>query len=84
MVEADYLLVARRRQLRRLRRAGPALEREDLRGRVIGLVGHGHLAVTTKAFDEAAHRVSRQLLMQTLVNLIYGIAIGASGRDHCQ
>src|SRR5690349_3569657 len=53
------------------------LEREELRGRVIGLVGHGHLAVTTKAFDEAAHRVSRQLLMQTLVNMIYGVAIGA-------
>src|SRR5689334_896613 len=53
------------------------LEREDLRGRVIGLVGHGHLAVTTKAFDEAANRVSRQLLMQTLVNMMYGLAIGA-------
>jgi hypothetical protein len=53
------------------------LEREELRGRVIGLVGHGHLAVTTKAFDEAASRVSRQLLMQTLVNVIYGVAIGA-------
>jgi len=52
------------------------LEREELRGRVIGLVGHGHLAITTKAFDEAASRVSRQLLMQTLVNMIYGIAIG--------
>src|SRR6185369_12582881 len=47
------------------------LEREELRGRVFGLVGHGHLAVTTKAFDEAASRVSRQLLMQTLVNAIY-------------
>jgi predicted PurR-regulated permease PerM len=53
------------------------LEREELRGRVIGLIGHGHLAVTTKAFDEATSRVSRQLLMQTLVNVIYGIAIGA-------
>jgi len=53
------------------------LEREDLRGRVIGLIGHGHLAVTTKALDEAASRVSRQLLMQTLVNMIYGITIGA-------
>ena len=29
------------------------LERRDLRDRVIGLVGHGHLAITTKAFDEA-------------------------------
>jgi predicted PurR-regulated permease PerM len=54
------------------------LERDDLRGRVIGLVGHGHLAVTTKAFEEASERVSRQLLMQALVNAIYGacVAIG--------
>jgi len=52
------------------------LEREELRGRVFGLVGRGHLAVTTKAFDEAASRISRQLLMQTLVNAIYGAAVG--------
>lgn len=49
------------------------LEREELRGRLLGLFGHGHLAVTTKAFDEAGKRVSRQLLMQTLVNVIYGV-----------
>ena len=53
------------------------LERRDLRDRVIGLVGQGQLAITTKAFDEAGARVSRQLLMQSLVNLIYGIAAGA-------
>lgn len=52
------------------------LEREDLRGRIIGLIGHGHLAVTTKAFDEAGQRVSRQLLMQTLVNAVYGVGVG--------
>jgi predicted PurR-regulated permease PerM len=54
------------------------LERDDLRGRLIGFIGHGHLAVTTKAFDEASERVSRQLLMQVLVNAIYGacVAIG--------
>jgi predicted PurR-regulated permease PerM len=52
------------------------LEREDLRSRIIGLVGHGHLTVTTKAFDEAGQRVSRQLLMQTLVNAIYGTGVG--------
>ena len=40
------------------------LEREDLRGRIISVVGHGHLAVTTRAFEEAGARVSRQLLMQ--------------------
>jgi predicted PurR-regulated permease PerM len=52
------------------------LERRDLRDRLIGLFGHGQLAVTTKAFDEAGTRVSRQLLMQSLVNLVYGIAVG--------
>jgi hypothetical protein len=54
------------------------LEREDLRDRLIGLFGHGHLAVTTKAMEEAGQRVSRQLLLQTLVNLIYG-TIAATG-----
>jgi predicted PurR-regulated permease PerM len=52
------------------------LEREELRGRLLGLIGHGHLAATTRAFDEAGERVSRQLLIQATVNLIYGVAIG--------
>jgi hypothetical protein len=52
------------------------LERRDLRNRLIGLFGHGQLTVTTKAFDEAGTRVSRQLLMQSLVNLVYGIVAG--------
>ncbi|MEO6223979.1 MAG: AI-2E family transporter, partial [Vicinamibacterales bacterium] len=49
------------------------LERRDLRDRLIGLIGHGHLTFTTKAFDEAGSRVSKQLLMQSLVNTIYGV-----------
>src|SRR5688572_27609634 len=53
------------------------LERRDLRDRIIGLFGYRQLAITKKAFDEAATRVSRQLLMQSLVNLLYGIAAGA-------
>lgn len=53
------------------------LERRELRDRLIGLFGQGRLASTTKAFDEAGTRVSRQLLMQSLVNLIYGVAAGA-------
>jgi predicted PurR-regulated permease PerM len=48
--------------------------RRDLRDRLIGLIGHGQLATTTKAFDEAGGRVSRQLLMQSLVSLLWGIA----------
>lgn len=51
------------------------LERRDLRDRLIGLIGHGQLATTTKAFDEASSRVSRQLLMQSLVSLLYGSAV---------
>ncbi len=51
------------------------LERRDLRDRLIGLIGHGQLATTTKAFDEAARRVSRQLLMQSVVSLLYGVAV---------
>jgi len=52
------------------------LEREDLRGRLLRLIGHGNLAATTRALDEAGERVSRQLLMQTIVNATYGAAIG--------
>ena len=51
------------------------LDRRDLRDRLIGLIGHGHLAVTTRAFDEAGTRVSRQLLMQSLVNVVYGTIV---------
>jgi predicted PurR-regulated permease PerM len=52
------------------------LERRELRDRLIGLIGLGQLATTTRAFDEAGTRVSRQLLMQSLVNLVYGMAAG--------
>ncbi len=52
------------------------LERRDLRDRLIGLFGHGRLTVTTKAFDEAGSRVSRQLLMQSLASLVYGVVAG--------
>ena len=54
------------------------LERDELRSRLIRLFGYGRLAVTTKAFDEAGSRVSRYLLVQSLVNLLYavGVAVG--------
>ena len=52
------------------------LERRDLRDRLIGVIGQGRLTMTTKAFDEASTRVSRQLLMQSLVNAIYGLVAG--------
>jgi predicted PurR-regulated permease PerM len=52
------------------------LERGDLRNRVIRLVGYGRLTLATKALDEAGRRISRYLLMQSLINGSYGVAIG--------
>ncbi|MFN2445151.1 MAG: AI-2E family transporter [Vicinamibacterales bacterium] len=52
------------------------LERHDIRDRLIVLLGQGRVATTTRAFDEATWRVSRYLLMQTLVNVTYGVAVG--------
>jgi len=49
--------------------------REDLRDRVIRLIGPGRLNLTTQAMDDAATRVSRYLLMQTLTNAIFGLAV---------
>src|SRR4029079_7655991 len=51
-------------------------ERRNLRDRLLGLIGHGRLSITTKAFDEASTRVSKQLMMQSLVNAIYGLVAG--------
>ena len=53
------------------------IRREDLRDRVLSLVGRGRLTMTTKALDEAGARVSRYLLMQLIVNGSYGAAVSA-------
>jgi predicted PurR-regulated permease PerM len=50
------------------------LGREELRNRVMRLVGHGHVSITTRAVDEASQRISRYLLMQFFVNAGYGAA----------
>jgi predicted PurR-regulated permease PerM len=52
------------------------LDREDLRNRMIRLFGHGRLVATTRAFDEAGRRVSRYLLVQSFVNLVYALGVG--------
>jgi predicted PurR-regulated permease PerM len=53
------------------------IRREDLRDRVISLVGRSHLTVTTKALDEAGERISRYLLTQFAINASYGAAVAA-------
>lgn len=50
-------------------------QREDLRDRMIRLVGEGRLTVTTQVIDDAARRVSRYLLMQVIINATYGAAV---------
>jgi predicted PurR-regulated permease PerM len=52
------------------------LERQALRNRLIRLIGYGRLSTTTRALDEAGERISRYLLMQTVVNGSFGLAIG--------
>ncbi len=51
------------------------LEREDLRNRIIRLIGRGLISSTTRAMDDAGARVSRYLLMQLVVNVTYGIPV---------
>lgn len=51
------------------------LKREDLRSRLLRLIGQGHISATTRAMDDAGARVTRYLLMQLLVNVTYGIAV---------
>ena len=52
------------------------IRREDLRNRLISLTGNGHLHLVTQTLDEASARVSKYLLIQSLVNAGYGIFIG--------
>jgi len=47
-------------------------EKDTLRDRIIRLAGVKDLHRTTRAMDEAGTRVSRYLLLQTLVNIAFG------------
>ena len=51
------------------------LRREDLRRRLIRLIGKGRISAATHAMDDAGARVFRYLLMQLLVNVSYGIPV---------
>ena len=52
------------------------IKREDLRNRVIGMLGHGHLTGTTRIIVDAAQRLSRFLLNLLLVNVGTGVIFG--------
>lgn len=50
-------------------------QREDLRERMIRLMGQNRLDVTTRAFDDAGSRISRYLLAQLTINVTYGVPV---------
>jgi predicted PurR-regulated permease PerM len=52
------------------------LQKEDLRDRVIRLLGSGDLHRTTVAMDEAGRRLSRYFLTQLGLNAGFGIIVG--------
>jgi predicted PurR-regulated permease PerM len=53
------------------------LQREDIRDRFLRLAGTADLQRTTAALDDAASRLSRFFLMQTLLNSGFGLVIAA-------
>ena len=53
------------------------IQREDLRDRLVRLLGANEMHTTVTALDDAAQRVSRYLLMQSLINGIQGTLVAA-------
>ncbi|MGA7240457.1 MAG: AI-2E family transporter [Bryobacteraceae bacterium] len=52
------------------------IEQHDLRNRIFRLAGMGQLNLMTQALDDATKRVSRYLILQLLVNLVFGVVWG--------
>ena len=52
------------------------LQREDLRDRMIRLFGLSDVHRATAAISDAAKRIGRYLLMQLVINLLYGVPVG--------
>jgi predicted PurR-regulated permease PerM len=51
------------------------LQREDMRDRMIRLISGGKYMLTTRALNDAAARISRYMLAQSIVNGTYGLVI---------
>jgi predicted PurR-regulated permease PerM len=51
------------------------IKREDLRNRLLRLVGVSQLHATTQALDDATQRISRYLVLQFVVNGLMGVAL---------
>ncbi len=51
------------------------IQPDDLRNRMLRLAGRNKIHSTSHAFDEVGRKVSRFLLMQTIINIVYGITL---------
>ena len=51
------------------------MQREDIRDRIIRLVGAADIELTTAALNDAAYRLSRLFLVQMALNAAYGVVI---------
>jgi predicted PurR-regulated permease PerM len=51
-------------------------QRDDLRNRLIRLMGTANVTLTTRALDDGAQRITRLLLAQTLINGAFGAIVG--------
>ncbi len=51
------------------------LKREDLRNRVIWLIGSGRLTHTTRAVDDATRRISKFFVRQAMINGGFGVVM---------
>ena len=54
------------------------LHRENMRERLVGLIGARRINLTTQAMGEASDRVSRYLFMQLVMNASFGIPFGVA------
>lgn len=54
------------------------VQRDDLRDRLIRLLGRSNMHTTTQTMEDAVERVSRYLLLQLLVNCVYGVLVAAA------
>jgi predicted PurR-regulated permease PerM len=52
------------------------LQREDLRNRLIRLIGSDDMHHTTLAIDDGARRLTRYFLAQLTINAIFGVVVG--------
>lgn len=50
--------------------------RDDMRDRIITVISQGDYVTTTEALDEVSERISKYLVAQTIVNVVYGFTFG--------